>query len=68
MWFAALSNPERHPWFANLLVRILQPHGDVGSLFVDPPFTEQRRMKYVKADLYDYRYADEYVLLIFHSL
>lgn len=56
MWFAALSTPERQPWFRNLLVRLLQGSPPVLDLFEHNPFPEQPP-KYIRALFYEYRFT-----------
>ena len=56
MWFAALSTPDRSPWFTNLLVRLLQNAPAVTGLFERNPFPDAPP-RYVRARLYDYRFA-----------
>ena len=56
MWFAALSNAERQPWFANFLFRLLQNTPDVTELLKHNPFSETPP-RYVRAMLYDYRFS-----------
>ena len=57
MWFAALSKPERQPWFRNLLVRLLQGSPPVLDLFEHNPFPEQPP-EYIRALFYEYRFAE----------
>ena len=56
MWFAALSNANRQPWFGNFLVRLLQNAPEVTRLLRNNPFSESAP-KYVRAMLYDYRFS-----------
>ena len=57
MWFAAMSEYYRHPWFVHLLGKLLQ--GDAGtlSLMRTNPFSRQPP-RYVRAELYRYRFTD----------
>jgi hypothetical protein len=57
MWFAALGSPRDDPWFVMLMWRLLQGSPPVLALLQDSPFTEAPP-KYVRARLYDYRFAD----------
>jgi predicted DCC family thiol-disulfide oxidoreductase YuxK len=56
MWFAALSTPERQPWFRNLLIRLLQGSPPVLALFEHNPFPDQPP-GYIRALLYEYRFS-----------
>lgn len=57
MWFAALSTPNRTPWFNNFLVRLLQGEEDVLALLASNPFPDEPP-KYVRAVGYHYRFTD----------
>jgi predicted DCC family thiol-disulfide oxidoreductase YuxK len=57
MWFAALGSPRDNPWFIMLMWRLLQGSPPVLALLQFNPFTEAPP-KYVRAQLYDYRFAD----------
>lgn len=57
MWFAALGQPARHPWFETLLVRLLQNESEVTRLLADNPFAEQGP-RYIRARLYRYRFSE----------
>ena len=57
MWFAALGNAAGNPWFASLMQRLLEGSPPVLALFETDPFPD-RPPKYVRALLYDYRFAD----------
>jgi hypothetical protein len=52
MWFAALQRPP--PWFARLLVRLLEGSPDVLALFAHVPFPEHPP-RYVRAVIRDYK-------------
>ncbi len=56
MWFAAMSDPDEHPWFAALLARLLE--GDPGTLGLlkTNPFPD-RLPRYVRAFYYAYRFT-----------
>jgi predicted DCC family thiol-disulfide oxidoreductase YuxK len=57
MWFAALGGPTDNPWFESLMRRLLEGSPPVLALFETDPFPEGPP-KYVRAWLYDYRFAD----------
>ena len=57
MWFAALGDTWERPWFVNLLRRLLEGSPRVLSLLAVNPFPDHPP-KYVRALLYDYRFAD----------
>ena len=57
LWFAAYSGAGQQPWIERLLRRLLEGSPDVLALFAERPFGE-RPPKYVRALLYDYRFAD----------
>ena len=57
MWFAALGDAKAHPWFASLMLRLLQGSPPVLALFDANPFPD-RPPTFVRAKLYDYRFAD----------
>lgn len=56
MWFAALSNANRPPWFGNFLFRLLRNAPEVTGLLRNNPF-HGAAPKYVRAILYDYRFT-----------
>ena len=56
MWFAALSNYRRNPWFVSFLERLLRNQPEVTRLLADNPFPEQPP-RYVRARFYDYRFT-----------
>jgi hypothetical protein len=57
IWFAAMSNYERHPWVVHLIWKLL--HNDAGalSLLAGNPFPEGPP-KFVRAELYRYEFTD----------
>jgi predicted DCC family thiol-disulfide oxidoreductase YuxK len=57
MWFAALGDRTDNPWFESLMRRLLEGSPPVLALFDVDPFPD-RPPKYVRALLYDYRFAD----------
>jgi predicted DCC family thiol-disulfide oxidoreductase YuxK len=57
MWFAALEDPQRLPWFWHFLERLLQNDPTVTALLEKNPFAD-KPPAYVRAEFYDYTYAD----------
>jgi Lipase maturation factor len=57
MWFAALDDPQRLPWFSRFLVRLLENEPSVTALLESNPFPG-KPPTYVRAQFYDYTYAD----------
>ena len=57
LWFAAYGSAAQHRWIERLLQRLLEGSPDVLALFAENPFAD-RPPKYVRALLYDYRFAD----------
>jgi len=57
MWFAALDQPGRSPWFSELLFRLLQNQAEVVKLLADNPFAAAAP-RFVRAQLYRYTFAD----------
>jgi predicted DCC family thiol-disulfide oxidoreductase YuxK len=56
MWFAALDNPKRLPWFWGFLERLLQNEPTVTALLEKNPFAD-KPPTYVRAQFYDYIFA-----------
>jgi predicted DCC family thiol-disulfide oxidoreductase YuxK len=56
MWFAALDDAQRLPWFSRFLERLLENEPSVIALMERNPFPD-RPPTYVRAELYDYVYA-----------
>jgi predicted DCC family thiol-disulfide oxidoreductase YuxK len=56
MWFAALDDPQRLPWFARFLERLLENEPTVTALLKTNPFPDKPPV-YVRAQFYDYTYA-----------
>jgi predicted DCC family thiol-disulfide oxidoreductase YuxK len=57
MWFAALEDPQRLPWFWNFVQRLLENEPAVTALMKKNPFPDKPPV-YVRALFYDYTYAD----------
>jgi hypothetical protein len=57
MWFAALGGVRDSPWMQGLVLRLLQGSPAVLALFDSNPFRDGPP-RYVRAQLYDYRFAD----------
>jgi hypothetical protein len=56
MWFAALDDPRRLPWFWRFLERLLQNEPTVMALLKSNPFPDKPPI-YVRAQFYDYTFA-----------
>ena len=56
MWFAALDDPRRLPWFWRLLQRLLEDEPSVTRLLQKNPFADKPPV-YVRAWFYDYGFA-----------
>jgi predicted DCC family thiol-disulfide oxidoreductase YuxK len=57
MWFASQGNASDSPWFGRFLRRLLENSPSVLGLLAANPFPDHPP-KYVRAMLYDYRFAD----------
>lgn len=57
MWFAALSHPDQHIWFGNLLFRLLENERSVTRLFDFNPF-ENDGPNYIRASYFRYRFSE----------
>ena len=57
MWFAALGNYRRNPWFVSLLERLLRNEPKVTQLLARNPFPNDPP-RYVRARLYEYRFTN----------
>jgi predicted DCC family thiol-disulfide oxidoreductase YuxK len=57
MWFAALEDPRRLPWFWRFLQRVLENEPTVMALLARNPFPDKPPL-YVRAEFYDYRFTD----------
>ena len=58
MWFAALDDPRRLPWFWRLLQRLLENEPSVTTLLRKNPFPDKPPV-YVRAWFYDYGFAND---------
>ena len=57
MWFAALGSAEEHPWFINLVYKLLHNSKAVRDLLnPEGPFADAPP-RYIKADLYKYDFS-----------
>lgn len=56
MWFAALEDPRRLPWFWNFMQRLLENEPTVTALLEKNPFPD-KPPAYVRAEFYEYTYA-----------
>jgi hypothetical protein len=56
MWFAAMSSPIDHPWFPELLRKLLQGDAAALSLLRTNPFPG-RPPRWLRAELYRYRFT-----------
>lgn len=56
LWFAALSQPEREPWFVKLVHELLVGNPDVLALFAKNPFPDGPP-RYVRASFYRYAFT-----------
>jgi predicted DCC family thiol-disulfide oxidoreductase YuxK len=56
MWFAALDDPRRLPWFPRFLAAVLKNEPTVTALLEKNPFPDKPPV-YVRAQYYDYTYA-----------
>jgi lipase maturation factor 1 len=57
MWFAALDDPRRLPWFWGFLRRILENEPAVTALLARNPFPD-KPPRYVRAEFFDYRFSN----------
>jgi len=57
MWFAALDDPQRLPWFWNFMTRLLQNEPTVTALLEKNPFAD-KPPAYVRAAFYEYIFSD----------
>ena len=56
MWFAALDDAQRVPWFSRFLERLLENEPSVTGLLERNPFPD-KPPTYVRAEFYEYSYA-----------
>jgi hypothetical protein len=56
MWFAALGDYQRNPWFMNFLVRLMEDEPTVTRLLARNPFPN-KPPRYIRAMVYDYRFT-----------
>jgi predicted DCC family thiol-disulfide oxidoreductase YuxK len=66
MWFAALGSVRENPWIIGLMWRLLEGSPSVLALLESNPFA-QRPPKYVRAQLYDYRFTDRRTRALTHQ-
>jgi hypothetical protein len=57
MWFAALGDYQSNPWFASLMLRLLQGSPEVLGLLETDPFPGHPPRE-IRAVLYDYTFSD----------
>ena len=57
MWFASLGSVRENPWIVSLMRRLLEGSPSVLALLDSNPFADGPP-KYVRAQLYEYRFAD----------
>jgi predicted DCC family thiol-disulfide oxidoreductase YuxK len=57
MWFAALSDYRRNPWFVNFCLRLLQGSPEVLALLERNPFPDAPP-RYIRAVVYNYHFTD----------
>jgi len=57
MWFAALGNYRRNPWFVNFMYGISEGSPEVLALLKDNPFPKNPP-KYLRAQVYDYTFTN----------
>jgi Lipase maturation factor len=58
MWFAAMSTPSEHPWFASLLLKLLEDDRATLTLLRTNPFPN-RPPRWIRAQLYLYHFTTE---------
>jgi hypothetical protein len=56
MWFAAMSNYREHPWFVNLVTKLLEGDAATLSLLRTNPFP-QAPPKWIRARMYEYQFT-----------
>ncbi len=55
-WFAALESPDRNPWFAQFLQRLLENQPRVTALLAHNPFPDHPPL-YIRAQFYEYHFS-----------
>lgn len=58
MWFAALGDIRRNPWFVNFCIRLLTGQPEVLALLKTNPFPDEPP-RYIRARVWDYHFATE---------
>ncbi len=61
MWFAALGNYHRNPWFMNFLTQLLEGSPPVLKLLKNNPFPDVPP-RYIRATVYDYHFTNRATL------
>jgi hypothetical protein len=56
MWFAAMSSPSQHPWFAELMAKLLAGDRETTALLRINPFPETPP-RWIRATYYGYRFT-----------
>lgn len=56
MWFAAMSDYSYHPWFLNLVAKLLQGDRETLKLLAVNPFPKAPP-QYIRAELYEYHFT-----------
>ncbi|MDP3920731.1 MAG: lipase maturation factor family protein [Candidatus Omnitrophota bacterium] len=56
IWFAAMNTFTNHPWFLNLVAKLLQNDGPVLSLLDHNPFPDTPP-EFIRAELYEYHFT-----------
>jgi hypothetical protein len=56
MWFAAMGRAEDEPWFAELMVKLLQGQQDAVGLLADNPFPDHPP-RWIRARMYRYTFT-----------
>ena len=57
IWFAAMTDYRRQPWFVHLAYKLLLADQEVLGLLAADPF-DGRRPTYIRADLYEYEFTE----------
>jgi hypothetical protein len=56
MWFAAMSSYRQHPWFVNMIEKLLKSDTGILSLMRNNPFPDQPP-RFIRANLYEYHFS-----------